>query len=108
MASTMQFTANSTTTEAFPRRNSISGFIGYRSNSLLIRRIANSRVRRSSFAVKCMFGSEAKQKLQDHELQQQGLKYFTLYAFSSAFCFTVMILVSLGFDIFDLVSDLLN
>lgn len=55
-----------------------------------------------------MFGSEAKQKLQDHELQQQGLKYFTLYAFSSAFCFTVMILVSLGFDIFDLVSDLLN
>lgn len=90
MASTMRFPANSTattttTTESFPRRYSISGFIGvassspsYRSKSLLIRRAAKSRslnpslsFGRSAFSVRCLFGSEAKKTLQDHAPQQQ-------------------------------------
>ncbi|KAK7271855.1 hypothetical protein RJT34_28095 [Clitoria ternatea] len=74
-SSTMRFSANSTRTEAFPRCNSISGFIGVpsRSKSKLrfIGRNANLNFRRSCFSVKCVSGSEAKPKLQDPLSQQQ-------------------------------------
>ncbi|XP_061341655.1 alpha-1,4 glucan phosphorylase L isozyme, chloroplastic/amyloplastic isoform X1 [Gastrolobium bilobum] len=77
MASTMRFSPNSTRTEAFPRCNSISGFIGVASRSsskskfMFIGRIVNPNLRRSSFSVKCVSSSESKQKLQDPVPQQQ-------------------------------------
>lgn len=88
----MRLPTNSTAaTDSFPRRNSISAFINYRSSSLskslFIGSTFNCRAlyrnlnltSRTSFSVKCVSGSEAKQQVKDLH-QQDATTSLTAFA----------------------------
>jgi len=115
-STTMRFSATSTGAEALPRRNSLTGFLtvsaksSAKSRLRCIGRSANLSSflrRRSTFTVRCVSGSEARQTIHDPVSQQQGLKFFTPLCLSADFlvwfqlsllCFRIELKISKVWD----------